>query len=287
MLKTAWALVLNALLCAGGLAAGADAKHAATPVTASNAVSSGEPQAQVRLVSEFSGFAGSDINARSLVAGLRQGSEITLTAPGAGEQPGTAARFTPPTRPMDYGNVRIALALAREQLAQLGITRPTPAQIRAVLAGGGIASHANGRTATPFLHPGLLEMRAGGMGWPKIAGTMGVTLAQVMNGEAPRQAGVPALPDSRRPAAASVTGGIVSMAVARPDVPAPRRSGAAPAREIRKSGASVVAAAAGAPRAGKISAPAREVAQSAAVGTTAARAPSDELAVSEEGQSAE
>lgn len=225
-MKTVCALV-GALLCAGSLAAGVDPKDAATNAAASGAVSSTEPQAQARLVSEFSGFAGSDANARSLVAGLRHGGEITLTASAARGQPGPAIRFVPPTRPMDYGNIRIALALAREQLAQLGIGRPTPAQIRTVLAGGGIASHTNGRAATPFLVPGVLQMRAGGMGWAKIAGTMGVTLNQAMSGKT-HQAGAPAAQGSTRPGAAGVAGGVIPVAAARTDVPAPHRVGAAP-----------------------------------------------------------
>jgi len=235
--RTAWALALSAALCAGGIAAGADAPNAPVTLSASEAVSSGEPQAQARLVNEFSEFAGSAANVRSLVAGLRQGTEITLTTPGG--QPGTATRFTPPTRPMDYGNVRMALLLAREQLAQLDITEPTPAQINAVLAGGGIASRVNGPAATPYLHPGVLQMRAGGMSWARIAATMGVTLAQIMNGKA-RPAKAPALTDSRRPAAS-----FISVAGARTDEPARRPASAAPAPI---SSASITTSSAGAPR---------------------------------------
>ena len=318
------ALVVTVLLGVGSLAAGTYAKDAATPTTtARDAVSSGEPQAQVRLVGEFSGFAGSDANARSLVAGLRQGTEITLTAPGAGGQPGTATRLVPPTQPMDYGNVRTALVLAREQLAQLGITQPTPGQIKAVLAGGGIASRTNGRAASPYLHPGLLQMRAGGMGWAKIAGTMGIALAQAKDGRA-RQAGAAALPDSSRPAAATGGGGIVPLAVAGSDVPPFRRARATPvpissasitkssaggqrtapvakpavaARrpatagpgpEASRPNAGVVAAADAAPRAEKVAIPARDSVQGGAVRMTAAApAASNESTGSEEGRAEE
>lgn len=235
------AILLSGALCAGSIAAGAQVKGAAIPVTGGEAVSSGESQAQARIVSDFSDFAGSDANASSLVAGLRHGNAITLTAPAAGGQPGTATGFTPPTRPMDYGDVRISLALAREQLAQLGITRPTPAQIEAVLAGGGVASRTGGRVAAPFLLPGVLPMRADGMGWAKIAGTMGVTLGQAMNGKA-HQAAFSAPPASLHPAAASAAGDLISAAVARSDVTALRRNGATPAPIFSASITTTVAA---------------------------------------------
>jgi hypothetical protein len=317
------ALLLTALLGAGSLAAGTDAQDAATSTAARAAVSSGEPQAQIRLVGEFSAFAGSDANARSLVAGIRQATEITLTAPGAGGQPGTATRLVPPTRPMDYGNIRVALVLAREQLAQLGITQPTPGQIKAVLTGGGIASRTNGRAASPFLHPGLLQMRADGMSWAKIAGTMGITLAQAKDGRV-RQASAAASPDSKRPAAANGGGDIVPPAVAGSEVPPLRRASAAPAPissasitktsaggprtapaakpavavqrpattvpgpEIRRPQASVAAATDAAPRVDKVAIPAQDGAQGGAVRIMAATpAASDEPTGTEEGHTAE
>lgn len=324
-LKSACAWVLLAVLCAGGIAAGVYTKDAVPPVAAGDAVSSAERQAQARLVGDFSGFAGSDANARSLAAGLRYGSEIILTAPAAGGQPATATRFVPPTRSMDYGNVRITLVLAREQLAQLGVSRPTPAQIKAVLAGGGIASRGEGRAATPFLLPGVLQMRAGGMGWTKIADTMGLTLEQAMNGRAHRE-GVAVPPDSRRLAAPSVEGATIAVATARGDVGAPQRAGVTPAAissapaakspeaaartaavakaaaplrrsaigepgpEARHSGANVVAAVGGSPaEVSTVTTPAQGGARGTATGSTAAAAPAptDDLVGSEEGQTAE
>jgi hypothetical protein len=317
------ALLLTALLGAGSLAAGTGAQDAATSTAPRAAVSSGESQAQIRLVGEFSAFAGSDANARSLVAGIRQATEITLTAPGAGGQPGTATRLVPPTRPMDYGNIRVALVLAREQLAQLGITQPTPGQIKAVLTGGGIASRTNGRAASPFLHPGLLQMRADGMSWAKIAGTMGITLAQAKDGRV-RQASAAASPDSKRPAAAKEGGSIVPPAVTGSDAPPLRRASAAPApissASITKSSAggprtapaakpavavqrpattvpgadahrpqaSVMATADAAPKVEKVAIPAQDGAQGGAVRMMAAPpAASDEPTGSEESQAAE
>jgi hypothetical protein len=144
--KVVSVLVLSGVLCAGGIAAGVQLKGAATSVTGEYTAALEEPHA--RIINEFSELAGSEANARSLVAGLRQGSEITLTVPAKGGQPGMATRFTPPTRPLDYGDVRISLALARGQLAQLGIDRPTPTQIKAVLAGGGVATRVSGQATT-------------------------------------------------------------------------------------------------------------------------------------------
>ena len=49
-------------------------------------------QSETRLVEEYKSFAGSDANAKSLVDGLRDGKEVTLTS-------GTSTTtFTPPTR---------------------------------------------------------------------------------------------------------------------------------------------------------------------------------------------
>ncbi|MGH8635116.1 MAG: hypothetical protein ACRET7_13425, partial [Burkholderiales bacterium] len=102
-MKMASVLALGGVLCAGGIAAGVLLKGAVSPVTGESTAAIEEPHAQARIIDSFSDFAGSKANARSLVAGLRQGSEITLTTPAAGGQLGTATRFTPPTRPMDYG----------------------------------------------------------------------------------------------------------------------------------------------------------------------------------------
>ncbi|MGH8699732.1 MAG: hypothetical protein ACREVR_00965, partial [Burkholderiales bacterium] len=220
-MKMASVLVLGGVLCAGGIAAGVLLKGAVTPVTEESTAAIEEPYAQARIISSFSDFAGSEANARSLVAGLRQGSEITLTAPAAGGMPGTATRFTPPTRPMDYGNVRFALALAREQLAQLGVDRPTPTQIKVALAGGGVASHVSGRATTPLLLPGVLHMRAGGMGWAKIADTMGVRLGPAMSGKTHNATFAPP-PASLAQTTASAATGVIPVAVASTDVPARR-----------------------------------------------------------------
>jgi hypothetical protein len=280
-------LVLSGVLCAGGIAAGVQLKDAAITVNEGYAAAIEEPQA--RIISSFSDFAGSEANARSLVAGLRQGSEITLTVPASGGQPGTATRFTPPTRPLDYGDVRISLALAREQLAQLGIARPTPSQIKAVLVGGGVATRVSGRATTPFLLPGVLQLRAGGMGWTKIADTMGVTLKPAMNGNA-HPAAYTTPPISSAWFTTTAAASARNAPVARQPAPARRSARGGPEPEIRRSGASIMAAAGGVAKAGNVTMPVRDGVNSTVVVPGAAvEAPgaADELIRHEEGQTAD
>jgi hypothetical protein len=126
-----------------------------------------------RLVARFSTFAGSTANADSLVEGLRTGTAITLV-----DSSGmTKTTFTPPTRPMGWGNVKIALALAQAELAHAGITHPTPADIEAALNGGTVV---NGKTSTTFA--GILVQRADGMGWGQIAHADDLNLGAVVRG---------------------------------------------------------------------------------------------------------
>lgn len=137
-----------------------------------------------KLVSEFTPLAGSKENATSLVNGLRTGSAVTLTSPATGGGSATATStngsttFTPPTKPMGYGNVRIALSLAQTQLANQGVTQPTSQQLQTSLMGSG-TSTTGGTTSQ-----GILQMRASGMGWGQIANSMGVKLGAVMSGHA-------------------------------------------------------------------------------------------------------
>jgi hypothetical protein len=119
----------------------------------------------------FAPFAGSRSNAENLAIGLRTGSEITLTGSATNEQ---ATTFTPPTRPMGHGNVNKALALSSQQLAAAGVAQPSPAQIKTSLMGGTITNDAGQRVDMQ----GVLQMRADGMGWGKIAHELGVKPGQ-------------------------------------------------------------------------------------------------------------
>jgi hypothetical protein len=162
-------LVSVALIGGGGLAA--------AQTTASTTQAAAATAPKDKLVSSFSGFAGSEENAASLVNGLRSGSPVTLSNAGPGGT-GETTTFTPPTRPMGYGNVRIAMSLAEAQLASQGITNPTPTQLQGALMGSaaGVGSDA---TAPQ----GILQMRASGMGWGQIANSMGFKLGPVMSGK--------------------------------------------------------------------------------------------------------
>ena len=127
-------------------------------------------QADDRLVREYSRFAGSKSNAESLVHGLRNDTQVKLTSNGR------TTTFTPPTSKMGYGNVDIALSLAKASLAEEGIRNPTPEQIRAALAGGTVTTKSGQRVALP----GVLKQRASGMGWGKVAQANGFKLGEVM-----------------------------------------------------------------------------------------------------------
>ena len=218
-MKAARALWVGGLLCLVGIAVGA---YLRAP-TAMGSATAAESQVESRIVASFADFAGSEINARSLIAGLRQGSEITLTAPGPYGKVATTTRFTLPTRPMDYGNVRTSLTLAREQLAQLGINKPTPVQIKAVLAGGAVTSR--GARSTSVLLPGVLQMRAHGMGWHKIADSMGVKLDDAKAGT---KTSPVAAARGDVPAAPVFAAGAVTRAVAQDEAPKQSRTGSTP-----------------------------------------------------------
>jgi hypothetical protein len=127
-------------------------------------------QADDRLVDKFARFAGSKSNAESLVAGLRDDRQVKL----ASDKGSTS--FTPSTGKLGFGNVDIALSLAKATLAEQGIHRPTPEQIKAALEGGTITTKSGARVTLP----GILKQRASGMGWGKIAQANGFKLGEVM-----------------------------------------------------------------------------------------------------------
>jgi hypothetical protein len=115
-------------------------------------------QSESELVNKYAILAGSDANAKSLVDGLRDGKQITLSSGGS------TTTFTPATSKMGNGNVNIALALTDASLKQKGITNPTPDQLNSALND-------------------VLQQRASGKGWGEIANSMGVKLGDVMRAE--------------------------------------------------------------------------------------------------------
>ena len=128
-------------------------------------------QPEDRLVDKFTRFAGSKANADSLVNGLRNDQQVQLTS-----AQGTTTSFTPKTDKMGFGNVNIALTLAKATLAEQGITRPTPQQIEAALNGGTITT----RSGKQVTLTGILTQRASGMGWGKIAQANGFKLGELL-----------------------------------------------------------------------------------------------------------
>lgn len=137
-----------------------------------------------KISSDFSSFLGT--NSKAVVTGLRNGTPITLTTTTPGATPGappviTTTTITPPTGKMGFGNVFISLALAKQQLSQVGIAQPTPAELQAALLGGSVTT-GTGATATTTNLQGILTMRSQNMGWGQIAQKLGVKLGTVISG---------------------------------------------------------------------------------------------------------
>jgi hypothetical protein len=139
------------------------------------------PQSPERLSARYTALAGSETNAKSLVAGLRDGTDVKLTSGAA------TTTIDPPTGKMGYGNVNIALALAEANLKEQGITQPTAEQLQAALNGGTITS-SSGKTVQMS---GVLQMRASGKGWGEIAHVLGFKLGDIVRSAKADGAGTP------------------------------------------------------------------------------------------------
>jgi hypothetical protein len=139
----------------------------ATPPSEADSRSMREHQAMVEKVAVgFVALAGSDENAMALVESLRAGAAVKLFY--AGAAPDDAPRevvIDPPTDPMEWHDVRMALMLARDGLMGFGVLRPSGEQLHAVLLGGEVA--VPGGRVIGFR--GVLCMRAEGFHWGKIA----------------------------------------------------------------------------------------------------------------------
>lgn len=126
-------------------------------------------------------MAGSEDNAVALATALRTGTTANLTFTSTsptGETTQTTTELTIPTKPMGWGNVSHALALAQLSLRQTGIENPTAADLQAALDGGTVTT-ADGKTV---VLAGVLQQRAQGMGWGQIAKTYGTTMGAVNRG---------------------------------------------------------------------------------------------------------
>lgn len=112
-----------------------------------------QAQSESQLTEKYASLAGSEANAKTLVTGLRDGTDFKIGS----------TSFDPPTGKMGYGNVNIALSLAQESLPE----NPSPEQLKAALIG-------------TSAKPGILAQRADGQGWGQIAQSMGIKLGEVM-----------------------------------------------------------------------------------------------------------
>jgi hypothetical protein len=111
-------------------------------------------QSSSALTDKYTPLAGSPANAKTLVDGLRSGSDFTLSG----------TRFDTPTGKMGNGEVNIALSLTQAELTKQGITKPTTQQLQTTLNG-------------------ILTQRADGKGWGQIANSLGFRLGDVMRSE--------------------------------------------------------------------------------------------------------
>ena len=134
-----------------------------------------------KVAAAFVGMAGSQDNAVALATALRTGTAANLTfisTSSTGETTQVTTAVSIPTKPMGWGNVSHALALAQFSLRQAGIDNPTAADLQAALDGGTVTT-ADGKTVTLA---GVLQQRAQGMGWGQIAKAYGTTMGDVNRG---------------------------------------------------------------------------------------------------------
>jgi hypothetical protein len=151
-------LATASLTCLTAVNGWAQTAVVVTTTTTTSNVTAGSSLSDDALVSRYTQLTGSTANAQSLVTGLRTGSVVTLVS----TSNAPAVSFTPATQNMGYGNINIAIALAKTALAKQGITEPTTAELAAALNG-------------------VLTQRSSGMGWGQIAQTMGVKLGSVVS----------------------------------------------------------------------------------------------------------
>lgn len=190
-----------------------------TEATKMNSLASSQGNNKVvdKISSQFSDFLGAD--SKTVVTGLRNGTPITLTrtnpTPGTTTTTTTAAptttttTITPPTGKMGAGNVFISLALAKQQLAQMGITQPTPEQLNAALVGGTFPTGTTAAGAVTTSEPlrGILTMRSEHMGWGKIAHELGFKLGPVVSSLKQTNQTITTTPTASTTSSATTAGG--------------------------------------------------------------------------------
>ena len=119
-----------------------------------------------KIAAGFTALAGSQDNAFALVEALRDGKPVDLIYPLAGTDPEPKViAVAPPTGPMEWHDVRMALMLTRDALVSYGILRPTGEQLHAALLGGEVP--VPGIRLAAFR--GVVRRRADGLNWGQIA----------------------------------------------------------------------------------------------------------------------
>lgn len=147
---------------------------------AAQAAAEATGQSVTQFAQGYARFAGSQENAESLVAGLRTGGEIVLASPGVDPDTVVETAFVPVTGAMGYGEANLSLALAEAQLAAMGIVEPTAEEIAWALNGGTLVG-----TDGELAFDGVLQMRADGMGWGRIAQELDMNLGEVISARTP------------------------------------------------------------------------------------------------------
>lgn len=184
MKRTMKILAASLLLALAPLAGAQTGGDIDTQVGVLDKIGANRGQALVasKIAGNFTNLAGSEENALALVNALRTGDTVQLTyAPTGTSTTPTISTLDPPTGKMGWGNVKIALALAQDQLTRLGITNPTAEQLEFALNGGDVTvTNADGTTTTTTLR-GVLQMRADGMGWGNIAKAGGTKVGPVVS----------------------------------------------------------------------------------------------------------
>ena len=89
----------------------------------------------------------------------------------------TVSQTAPTSTKQAKGTTDISMTLAKTELSKLGISNPTPEQLKAALNGGTV-TRADG-TVVPL--KGVMTQRDSGMGWGQIANAMGVKLGAVIS----------------------------------------------------------------------------------------------------------
>lgn len=136
-----------------------------------------------RLVDRYADLAGSEAAASELVSALRTGGGFTVVEEVVTENEDGTTTVTPvetvianPAGPMGWGEVNILLSLAQALLESGAF-----ADLQSALTGVQTTVTNPDGTTTVTTEGGVLAMRADGMGWGRIASTLGFRLGELVS----------------------------------------------------------------------------------------------------------